>query len=281
VKPLTPLRYPGGKSHLAPFFGELVRANGISDGVYVEPYAGGAGVAVALVLGEYVDAAWINDIDPAIWAFWKAVLDHNGELCKLVARTPLTLKERARQKATYRRGLAAGVLPLGFALFYLNRTNRSGILDGGVIGGQKQKGEWRIDARFNREDLAERIQRIARYRSRFHVANQDAVVFLRCILKRLPRRTLVYLDPPYYEKGKHLYANYYSDSDHRVVAQTVKSITTPWVVSYDDHAQTRRLYSGYKRRQYRLQYTASARRTGSEIMFFAPGLVVPRALPGV
>ena len=111
MRHLTPLRYPGGKAHLAPFFGDLVRANGLSDGVYVEPYAGGAGVAVALLLGEYVDTVWINDLDPAIWAFWKSVLDHNGALCKLVESAPLTLRERAKQKATYRRGLAAGILP--------------------------------------------------------------------------------------------------------------------------------------------------------------------------
>lgn len=108
----------------------------------MEPYAGGAGVAVALLLGEYVDTVWMNDLDPAIWAFWKSVLDHNSELCKLVESAPLTLRERAKQKTTYRRGLAAGILPLGFAFFYLNRTNRSGILNGGVIGGQKQRGEW-------------------------------------------------------------------------------------------------------------------------------------------
>lgn len=277
---VTPLRYPGGKAHLAPFFGDLVRANGLSDGVYVEPYAGGAGVAVALLLGEYVDTVWINDLDPAIWAFWKSIVDHNGDLCRLVASIPLTLRERERQKRTYRRGLAAGVLPLGFALFYLNRTNRSGILDGGVIGGQKQRGEWKIDARFNREGLVERIRRIGRYRSRIHVANQDAVAFLRGILKTLPRRTLLYLDPPYYAKGQHLYANYYSPEDHRSIAQTVKSITRPWVVSYDDRAQTRRLYSGYKRKAYHLDYSARGRRKGAEIMFFARGMVVPRSLPG-
>lgn len=279
MRPLTPLRYPGGKANLAPFFGDIVRVNGLSDGVYVEPYAGGAGVAIGLLVGEYVDRVYINDVDPALWAFWKAVLEHNAELCRMVEKAPLTIRERARQKAIYRRGLAAGVLPLGFALFYLNRTNRSGILDGGVIGGLKQRGKWKIDARYNREELADRIGRIGRYKSRVHVANQDALVFLRQVLRALPRRTLVYLDPPYYTKGKHLYANYYVHDDHAAVARAVAKMAKPWVVSYDDHPQVRKLYRGFRRRSYELQYTARERRMGSEVMFFADGLNVPRGKP--
>ncbi len=182
MRHLTPLRYPGGKAHLGPFFSDLVRINGLSDGAYVEPYAGGAGVGVSLLLGEYVDSVWINDLDPAVWAFWHSVIHSDGELRRRIESTPLTLPERARQKAIYRRGLAAGALSLGFAFFYLNRTNRSGILDGGVIGGKKQKGEWKIDARFNRGELSERVRRIARYRSRVHLYNDDALFFLHTLL---------------------------------------------------------------------------------------------------
>lgn len=280
MRHLTPLRYPGGKAHLGPFFGDLVRINGLSDGAYVEPYAGGAGVGVSLLLGEYVDAVWINDLDPAVWAFWNSVIHADGELRRRIECTPLTLAERARQKAIYRRGLAAGVLSLGFAFFYLNRTNRSGILDGGVIGGKKQKGEWKIDARFNGEELSERVRRIARYRSRLHVYNDDALAFLQRILGRLPRRALIYLDPPYYDKGRHLYANYYTPDDHQTIATTVKGLTRPWVVSYDDRAQTRRLYAGYPSRRYRLSYSARDKRKGAEVMFFARDVAVPRSLPG-
>jgi DNA adenine methylase len=280
MKHLTPLRYPGGKAHLGPFFGDLVWANGLSDGAYVEPYAGGAGVGVSLLLGEYVDVVWINDLDPAVWAFWHSVINNDGELRRRIESAPLTLPERARQKAIYRRGLAAGVLPLGFAFFFLNRTNRSGILDGGVIGGKKQKGEWKIDARFNREELSERVRRIARYRNRLHVYNQDALPFLHQILGRLPRRALLYLDPPYYDKGRHLYANYYTPDDHQLIATAVKRLPRPWVVSYDDRAQTRRLYAGYQTRRYHLSYSARDKRRGAEIMFFARGVTVPRSLPG-
>lgn len=280
MRHLTPLRYPGGKAHLGRFFADLVRVNGLSDGAYVEPYAGGAGVGVSLLLGEYVDAVWINDLDPAVWAFWHSVIHADSELRRRIETTPLSLPERARQKAIYRRGLEAGVLPLGFAFFYLNRTNRSGILDGGAIGGKRQKGEWKIDARFNREELSDRVRRIARYRSRLHLYNDDALIFLQTVLERLPRRSLIYLDPPYYDKGRHLYANYYTTNDHRTIATTVKRLTRPWVVSYDDHYQTRRLYAGYPSRRYRLSYSARDKRQGAEVMFFARDVAVPRSLPG-
>ncbi len=280
IRHLTPLRYPGGKSHLAPFFGDLIQRNELADGAYVEPYAGGAGVGVSLLLGEYVDSIWINDLDPAVWAFWQSVLSDDGELRRRIEKTPLTVPEWARQKAIYQSGLAAGVHALGFAFFYLNRTNRSGILDGGVIGGKKQKGEWKMDARFNREELADRVRRIARYRSRLHVHCQDALIFLRSVLHRLPQRALLYLDPPYYAKGRHLYTNYYTPADHGAIAKTVKRLTRPWVVSYDDRVETRRLYAGYPSRRYRLSYSAREKRQGAEVMFFAREMAVPRSLPG-
>jgi len=281
IRHLTPLRYPGGKSHLAPFFGDLIQRNELADGAYVEPYAGGAGVGVSLLLGEYVDSVWINDLDPAVWAFWQSVLSDDGELRRRIETTPLTVAEWRRQKTIYRRGPAAGIVSLGFAFFYLNRTNRSGILDGGVIGGKEQKGEWKIDARFNRDDLSDRVRRIARYGARLHVHNQDALAFLDTVLHRLPPRTLVYVDPPYYSKGRHLYANYYTPDDHGTIARAVKKLTKPWVVSYDDLPQTRRLYAGHVTRRYGLAYSAREQRRGKEVMFFSHHLKIPGSLPGM
>lgn len=278
MRRLTPLRYPGGKAQLAGFFGEIVELNGLSDGVYVEPFAGGAGVGIALLLGEYVDSILINDIDPAVFAFWKSVVDHNAELCELVSSAPLTVEEWKRQRSIYGEGTRVGHLALGFAMFYLNRTNRSGILNGGIIGGKSQKGAWKIDARFNRDDLVMRIRRIGRYRSRIHVSKDDAVKFLRKIQKSLPRRALLYLDPPYYEKGQHLYTNYYRHDDHLEIASVLRDTDRAWVVSYDDHGEIRKLYKNFRHSRYALGYSARERRQGSEVMFFSPDLQTPRSL---
>jgi DNA adenine methylase len=278
MRRLTPLRYPGGKAQLAGFFSGVVAMNGLADGVYVEPFAGGAGVGVALLLGEHVDSIIINDIDPAVFAFWTSVVVHNDELCELVLSTPLTVEEWKHQRSIYDQGMAVGKLALGFAMFYLNRTNRSGILNGGIIGGKNQEGAWKIDARFNRDDLVTRIRRIGRYRSRIHVSNVDALKFLLKIRRTLPRRSLIYLDPPYYEKGQHLYTNYYHHRDHVDIAIALRDADQPWVVSYDDHRAIRDLYKGLRHTRYALGYSARERRRGSEVMFFSPNLRTPRSV---
>jgi DNA adenine methylase len=275
MRRLTPLRYPGGKAQLGEFFAAIIERNRLSDAVYAEPFAGGAGVGIGLLLGEYVGSILINDVDAAVVAFWKSVVEQNAELCQLVRSALLTVKEWKRQRAIYARGLDSGDLALGFAMFYLNRTNRSGILNGGVIGGKNQKGAWKIDARFNRDELIARIRRIGRYRSRIHVSNEDAGVFLK---RTFARRTLLYLDPPYYVKGQHLYTNFYHHADHVEIADAIRRTSHPWVVSYDDHPAIRKLYSGLKRVRYSLGYSARAVRKGAEVMFFSPGLSAPRSL---
>lgn len=276
----TPLRYPGGKARLGPFFGELVRANGLCDGAYVEPFAGGAGVAIYLLLGEFIDSIYINDVDEAVYAFWRALLDHTDEFCALVESVPLTPREWRRQKKILTGGLKLSeTVSLGFATFYLNRTNRSGILNGGMIGGREQAGEWKLDVRFNRGELVQRIQKLSRYRGRIHASNEDALSFLRQLAPKLRKKTLLYLDPPFYAKGQHLYANFYRHEDHREIAEFVSSIEVPWVISYDDHPVVRSLYSTYRRSRYSLGYSARERCTGSEVMFFSHDLVVPKAPP--
>lgn len=276
MRRLTPLRYPGGKAQLAGLFAEIIQRNGLSDAVYGEPFAGGAGVGIGLLLSEYVDSILINDVDAAVIAFWKSVVERNAEFCQLIQKTPLTVKEWTRQRAIYAKGAESGELPFGFAMFYLNRTNRSGILNGGVIGGKSQKGEWKINARFNRKELIERVRRIGRYRSRIHVSMDDAAAFLK---RSFPKRTFLYLDPPYYEKGQHLYTNYYHHEDHLTISKALGAAKVPWAISYDDHASIRKMYAGFKRIRYSLGYSAHAVRKGAEVMFFSPGLLAPSAFP--
>lgn len=274
----TPLRYPGGKARLGPFFGELINTNGLQDGIYIEPYAGGAGVAIYLLLGEFVSSIYINDVDEAVYSFWKAILDHTEEFCSLIENVPITIQEWDRQKTILAEGMnSVGTLETGFAMFFLNRTNRSGILNAGIIGGRKQTGEWRIDARFNRGELIKRIQKISRYRGRIHVSNEDAIAFLQRITPTLQPNSLLYLDPPYYVKGQHLYANFYRADDHKNIAQFISKIDLPWIISYDDHSAIRAFYSNFRRSRYSLSYSARERRSGTEVMFFSDRIVIPKS----
>ncbi len=277
MRPISPLRYPGGKARLAEFIGLILTENRLHDAHYVEPYAGGASVALALLLSEHVDHAHINDIDPGIYAFWESVLFHTEELCERVTKVPVTIAQWRRQRVIHARGKRSGVLALGFATLFLNRTNRSGIINsGGPIGGVKQDGEWKLNARFGREGLVERIQTIASYRDRITLHNRDAGRLLVELLPKLPRRHFLYLDPPYYVKGRRrLYVNGYHHADHQAVAESMAK-RRRWMVSYDDVPAIRKLYRGYPSVRYRLAYSAGDRLTGAEVAYFSPDLALPR-----
>lgn len=273
----TPLRYPGGKGKLARYIKAILKANQLCDGEYAEPYAGGAGIALELLFHEYVSKIHINDISRPVYAFWKSALDETEDLCRLVRNTKLSVPSWDRQKRIFANQDDHDDLRLGFATFFLNRTNRSGILNGGIIGGRAQDGEWKIDARYNAIELVKRIQAIAKMRKRISLTRQDALLFLRNGTKKWPKKTLIYLDPPYYKKGRDLYYDYYQHADHESVASFVaKSLTDrSWIVSYDNAVQIKRLYRAYSRVTYDIGYSARESRTGSEVMFFSDELTIP------
>lgn len=272
----TPLRYPGGKGKLAAYVKRLITENGLSDGLYVEPYAGGAAIALELLLQQYVSRIHINDVSRPVFAFWHSVLATPGELIRRVLETPLTVEEWDRQKAVFRQQDQHDYLDVGFATFFLNRTNRSGILNAGIIGGRAQTGEWKIDARYNRVELANRIDAIARQSDRITLTNADAAHLIAEKTGEWPEKTLIYLDPPYFEKGRDLYYDFYRPEDHAEVAETIKHVSRQrWIVSYDDVPEIRDLYEPYRSIGYRIGYSARSSRKGSEVMFFDDTLRIP------
>ena len=273
----TPLRYPGGKAKLASFIKNIISENDLIDGQYVEPYAGGAGVALELLFHEYVSKIYINDISKPIFSFWKSVLDETEGLVKLIRDTKLTIESWDKQKKILTHPEDNSTLNLGFATFFLNRTNRSGILNGGIIGGREQTGAWKIDARYNIPELIFRVESIAKLRKRIELSSEDAVHFLKTRLAKFPEKTLIYLDPPYYVKGKALYLNYYTHEDHAQIARFVtgRIKRQKWVISYDNVEAIQKLYSGAKGIVYGLGYSACEVCIGSEAMFFSKGLKIP------
>jgi DNA adenine methylase len=274
----TPLRYPGGKSKLANFVKLLYHQNELLDGHYVEPYAGGAGVALSLLFHEYSSEIHINDLSRSVYAFWYSALNETQELCRLIQDTKMTVEEWHRQKAIQEQAATSELLPLGFSTFFLNRTNRSGIINGGMIGGNDQKGNYKIDARYNKSALIERIKKIARYRCRINLYNQDASDFLKTLLPSLPNNSFAYLDPPYFVKGEGLYEDYYQPADHNRVSQLVSQINNNWMVSYDNTPQIAELYSSYRSIAYKLKYSAAKKYDGSEFIFFSHSLHIPEVI---
>lgn len=273
----TPLRYPGGKTQLAPFVVDLLRANRLLGGVYAEPFAGGAGLAWRLLLAGHVSEVWLNDIDPTIHGFWYSVLSQTDDLCELIERTPVNMEEWHRQRGIMERG-RAGTLKLGFATLFLNRTNRSGIINGGVIGGKDQTGNYKLDCRFNRAGLIEKIRRIASYREVVTLTCIDAIHCIPQWAKEMPKRGLINIDPPYFAKGQDLYTNFYTSSDHKALSVMIRGLKCPWMLTYDDVEDIERLYKGLPMYRKGLVYYAQVKRRANELVVLAPSLAAPQSL---
>ncbi|MFO3672596.1 DNA adenine methylase [Pseudomonas protegens] len=277
----TPLRYPGGKGKFAHFIKQVFEANELLDGHYIEPYAGGAGVALELLFHEYASTIHINDFDPAVYAFWDSAVSNTEELCKTIFDTAVTMDNWHHYKSVMNQPENYSAIELAMATFFLNRTNRSGILKAGVIGGKDQAGKWKLDVRFNKEDLVKRIELIGRYKNRIKVYNLDAAALLTTIVPTIPQKSLMYLDPPYYVKGSGLYRNFYSHDDHARIAEVLKEVEIPWIVSYDNVPEIKDIYSTYRQDEYFLSYTAQQKKKGSEVMIYGPSIKAPHnALAG-
>lgn len=273
----TPLRYPGGKGKLAAYVKSIIDQNEIYDGEYVEPFAGGAAIALELLFHEYVRAIRINDLSRPVNAFWSAVLEHTDELCAKIRDTDISVENWDRQKSIVKNCHQETDVDVGFATFFLNRTNRSGILNGGIIGGRDQSGPWKIDARYNVPELINRIRKIADLAGKIHLTSMDAVDFLKTNSSAWGDCTLVYMDPPYYVKGRQLYLDYYKGDDHKALADAIVSYGSAhnWIVSYDNVEPIRHIYRDFRFITYDIGYSARENRQGSEVMFFSDNTLMP------
>lgn len=277
MRVLSPLRYPGGKSKIADFVKQIVKDNDLLDGVYVEPYAGGAAVALSLLMDEYVSRIVINDKDRSIYAFWYSVLNETELLCQKIANTPVTIEtwRYQREIQSPENKEVVDLLTLGFSTLFMNRTNRSGIIKAGVIGGLSQTGNYKIDARYKKDELIARVRRIAAYANRIELYNEDAVDLVNRITHIAPRKTILYLDPPYFKKGRGLYMNYYKDSDHQKIRDAIARIDAfRWIVSYDSSSFIKALYEKYRSQDFYLNYSANNNGKGREVLFFSDNCII-------
>ncbi|WP_293741612.1 DNA adenine methylase [uncultured Pedobacter sp.] len=272
----SPLRYPGGKNKLSAFISKLCMDNDIN-GHYVEPYAGGASVALFLLMRGYVKNITINDKDKAIYAFWHSVLYMTDELCELISNCEISIETWKQQKDIQLNKDSEDLLKVGFSTFFLNRTNRSGIINAGVIGGNEQKGDYKLDCRFNKQDLIKRIKLISSKKANINIYSLDAIDLISKIEKEAEDDNIIfYFDPPYYLKASTLYMNHYQENDHESVSDRIKSIRNiKWIVSYDNVPEIQKMYKGCNKKEYSFKHTAYHSRTGNEILFFSNNLRTP------
>ena len=271
----SPLRYPGGKGKLEPFMELLIRQTGHLGGTYVEPFAGGAGIALELLEKGIVSDIVINDLDKGIYSFWRAILTETDRFINNIRNVELSIDEWNRQREIID-DCSRYSYELGFATFYLNRTNRSGIIKGGVIGGIEQAGNWRMDARFNREALIERIVKIASRKNHIHLYNKDVNSFIQNYLPKYQQNAFVYFDPPYFDKGKQLYLNFFSYDDHvRIERMINNQVNCDWVITYDNVQEIADIYQNHILKRFDLNYSAAVKRKASEIIIFKRKSMIP------
>lgn len=266
----SPLRYPGGKSSLTPYIKSIVAELGVSS--YYELYAGGAGIALELLLSDDVDNIVLNDADPHIFAFWNTVLTHSESLIAMIEETPVNVDTWRQQREVYFSSDGHSSIEVAFATFYLNRCNRSGIITkAGPIGGLDQKGKYKIDCRFNKQELIKRICNIAQRANRIELHNEDTLKFIKENLSRLADKSVfMYLDPPYYEKGKVLYLNYYKYDDHKQLRNLLEeNRALQWLVSYDNVDEIRELYSEFYTEEHSIKYSLQDKRSAMELFVYS------------
>src|SRR5690625_4396094 len=264
----SPLRYPGGKNKTYHYVRHLVNNNNIS--TYIEPFAGGAAVALRLLINDDVKRIIINDYDRSIYAFWHCVVNQSDKFVDKIRNTEITMDEWYKQQEIQQQKDTINLFELGFSTLFLNRTNRSGIIKAGVIGGKQQNGNYKMDCRFNKNTIIKRIKLIASYSDQILICNDDAIDFIKNEIKKT-RKSLTFFDPPYYQKGPKLYTNFYTHDDHVELAKTIhqQMRNRYWILTYDVAEQIEELYKKYDHEKYYLNYSIAKPTKGQEFMFFS------------
>lgn len=265
----NPLRYPGAKSKLVPYIQKLIENEGLNGCTLYEPYAGSAAVSFSVLKSETISKAIINELDPLIYCFWISVMEYTEDLIKLIYETDITL-ENWNTLSLYRNPeyiKNKSTVNIGFAGLFLNRTNFSGILKAGPLGGFEQKSQYKIDCRFNKEKVIESILELSKFRDKIEIYNMDAIEFLKQKTKyKRNNKTFVYIDPPYYEKGPSLYRYYYNQQTHTELSKFIKTKSYPWLISYDDSVEIKKMYRNSKQQHIYLDYSINTHMKAKELL---------------
>lgn len=273
----SPLRYPGGKALMAPLLKEIMSLNGMAMSAVAEPFAGGAGASLTLLHGGDTERVLLNDLDPRVYDFWCAAIRDTADMIDLLDQCSISVDEWRHWREVYRGGDGTQV-ERGFATLFLNRCNRSGIIrNAGVIGGLAQQGPWKMDARFNKDAIRQRLEWLGQRRDQITVWDRDGI---ECLKAADDQQALWFVDPPYVTKGRTLYLNTLDAEYHRKLAQHLQDAgRTDWVLTYDDCVLVRDLYGAWATvRRFPLLYSAAGRRVGNEVLISPRGLKLPERI---
>ena len=273
---LSPLRYPGGKTQLNSFVEHTLEINHLDNVVYCEPFSGGSGIAISLLLNKKAQSVILNDIDIAIYSFWYAIIHDSEHFIKAIQDVTIDMTEWKKQRLIYEAAQANNLqeysFEVAFATFYLNRTNRSGIITGGPIGGNNQESSYTLDCRFKKNILIKKIRKIAEVGNLIRLYHLDAKDLIRNVLTHENAHELfVYFDPPYYNQGKNLYKNFYDDNEHMLLSKAIRMMDGyHWIATYDNAKRIKEIYNDRTIQEYQIQYSANKTRKEIELIFHSP-----------
>ncbi|ODP93006.1 DNA adenine methylase [Levilactobacillus brevis] len=283
----SPFRYPGGKTQLYSFVHHLLEINNSTD-IYIEPFAGGAGIPIKLLANDQINYVWINDYDKAIYSVWDNILNKPDELISLIQSVPFdyysgheisadfSISFWKRQKQVYLENKNhQHSIELAFSTLFLNRTNTSGIITADPLGGLQQKSQTQIYVRFNKKTLIDKINFIYSVRNRIKLTRLNALDMIPKIRTTVdPQDSFIFFDPPYFAQGKNLYYSSFNESGHANLAKEILALTNyKWITTYDTASQINENYKvAAKRFEYYLNYSANNKRRGKslEYMFASP-----------
>jgi DNA adenine methylase len=270
---MSPLRYPGGKGKLAQFLAAFILENELHGCDLVEPFCGGAGGTLPLLEAGIVNSLVINDINIGLAALWRSILENTDELIYLIESCKVDMSNWLYYKEIYNKPEDFSNLELGFATFFLNRTNRSGMFHAGPIGGKSQNGNYLLDCRFNKVNLIKRIANIANLGDRITFRSDDA----NDVINSSEKNSFIYIDPPYVKEGRNIYSRYsFNNEEHKRLAKTIKSKSKYWLLSYDDVPMIHELYSGTGINVIELSYVMNKAKVGRELLIASSLLSMPR-----
>lgn len=279
LRTISPLRYPGGKSRLSNFMEDLILLNNLENSVLYEMYAGGAGASLNLLFNGMVSSIVLNDLDYHIYAFWYSILNNTENFINKIESTNIDMDSWRMQKEIYLAYENHDILEVGFSSFFLNRCNRSGVFNAGPIGGQDQTGNYKIDVRFNKKNLIERIEAIAEKKDKIRITNRESIEFLQELFQGNNEDSFIFLDPPYYVQGENLYFNFYDDENHLALSLLLKNNNNKnWFLTYDNSDRIKELYSNQKTAYLPMTYTLQDKKKSKEVMIFSNRLHVPKSL---
>jgi len=236
-KQISLYRYPGGKSGLIDYLATLLDPKKMA--TFVSAFAGATHMGLSLLEAGVIGHLVINDLEYGVFSLFNVIKERPDKLMKLIIEKTPTRDEFFKcqeQMVNEYEGLSE--VESAWAFLVVNRLGRNGIYDSNPMSDML--------CRWNSKTLLKRILMIHKMSNKITVLCCDALEVIEEYYWR--SNTTIFLDPPYYKKGKVLYKHYYTEEDHLNLRDLIGSLVHDFpcadvIMTYDDCEEVRRMYS--------------------------------------